>query len=1031
MADNNLTPKEEFLLNPVTEHNIEDAAVATFETNLKHGLKVTVPITPQQDLHGMPNPYPAGASVNLIPDGTDTENGYVSGYRLNSDGTTTVAADIYVSEYFPINEETTYTWSNRVNGSETPSICFYDENKEFISGIAINRQYSHTFTPPSGAVYCRSSQTTYSFQEANPSTGSAFQLEVGSTATGYRRYSNICPITGISSSFIAHTGANLLSKNRQFTKGYPHNGKVTSSGTYSTYFVPVPKNKRIGFYATTSGVATYYALADGRAIGSNVSGQYTMTNRSNESLMGNNNTRFAMVTMVNYGGFTDNYIRSKQVNIWFDARSTYADPQDNQYITVAFTDPSTGDPMTIYGGSLTLNEDGSADLVCPFGYVEYDGSEDEAWLYETTGFGYKNAYIRPPSDFKSNQRTVDELRCSICDTGTETRGGRTSVAKDKCYISPTPYINFALLDTFGMSSAAEFRAWLQNGHTIQIVGALLNPKTYHFPNVGQLKAFLGQNNIWSDVGNVNVKYLTQNSETGVEWRRDRALELRRRAMIADAPKIHTAIGSSETGGLASFNSYVKAPVNKIEIPFSPKQDLHGYDHPWPAGGGKNLIDPNGIISGAINATTPGPIDSSTIRVVTDYIPVTVGESYVASIESDKVYVCCHYYNSEKAGISTNITDNPFTVPDGVSYARLVFKFPDNSTITPSDITQAQLEKGSTATAYAPYENICPISGWTGANISHADKNLLGGIDLANRLAVVYGNTYMNYDDKTLRFPYSGYATNIDALGVKFKENTQYTFILALANPQIERSNMTIVYTDGSVTYVPDSVATTESIKVVVSTAGKTVRGLGKKQSGGTTYVYYDDSGIFEGVLTAADFSPYVGQILPINWQNDAGTIYGGTVTLNEDGSCDIQPTKAAMDLGSLTWTYLIDGAYPYFRSSRADAIYGYHGITTIVCSNYLAIYNRNYTDFRARDYNNQICCSRQTGYTTVTVQDSRYTDADAFKSAVTGVTIVYDLATLPSPIHFSNLEQLKVWLGENNFWCDISDDITVKYWNRG
>ena len=64
MADNNLTTKEEFLLNPVEEHNITDAAVASFETNLKHPLKVTVPITPVQDLHGYDAPWPAGGGKN-------------------------------------------------------------------------------------------------------------------------------------------------------------------------------------------------------------------------------------------------------------------------------------------------------------------------------------------------------------------------------------------------------------------------------------------------------------------------------------------------------------------------------------------------------------------------------------------------------------------------------------------------------------------------------------------------------------------------------------------------------------------------------------------------------------------------------------------------------------------------------------------------------------------------------------------------------------------------------------------------------
>ena len=32
------------------------------------------------------------------------------------------------------------------------------------------------------------------------------------------------------------------------------------------------------------------------------------------------------------------------------------------------------------------------------------------------------------------------------------------------------------------------------------------------------------------------------------------------------------------------------PIKELEINIDPVQDLHGYDYPWPAGGGKNLVD---------------------------------------------------------------------------------------------------------------------------------------------------------------------------------------------------------------------------------------------------------------------------------------------------------------------------------------------------------------------------------------------------------------------------------------------------------
>ena len=41
----------------------------------------------------------------------------------------------------------------------------------------------------------------------------------------------------------------------------------------------------------------------------------------------------------------------------------------------------------------------------------------------------------------------------------------------------------------------------------------------------------------------------------------------------------------------------------------------------------------------------------------------------------------------------------------------------------SGTVKPQLESGSSATAFAPYSNICPITGHTGANVVRTGKNL--------------------------------------------------------------------------------------------------------------------------------------------------------------------------------------------------------------------------------------------------------------------------------------------------------------------
>ena len=49
-----------------------------------------------------------------------------------------------------------------------------------------------------------------------------------------------------------------------------------------------------------------------------------------------------------------------------------------------------------------------------------------------------------------------------------------------------------------------------------------------------------------------------------------------------------AVWETIVGNPVSFTAR-NAPLKQLSVAFSPKQDLHGYDSPWPAGGGKNLL----------------------------------------------------------------------------------------------------------------------------------------------------------------------------------------------------------------------------------------------------------------------------------------------------------------------------------------------------------------------------------------------------------------------------------------------------------
>ena len=93
----------------------------------------------------------------LVPNGTDTSNGYKNGYYLTSNGAENGGADTYISEYFDVVANDSYILKDRIGNANLASVCFYNANKQYISGYAVNRE-TKIITTPSNAVYARCTQ---------------------------------------------------------------------------------------------------------------------------------------------------------------------------------------------------------------------------------------------------------------------------------------------------------------------------------------------------------------------------------------------------------------------------------------------------------------------------------------------------------------------------------------------------------------------------------------------------------------------------------------------------------------------------------------------------------------------------------------------------------------------------------------------------------------------------------------------------------------------------------------------------------
>lgn len=197
----------------------------------------------------------------------------------------------------------------------------------------------------------------------------------------------------------------------------------------------------------------------------------------------------------------------------------------------------------------------------------------------------------------------------------------------------------------------------------------------------------------------------------------------------EAPETNVSVGywfteKTASGNPVSFSDGAGGkPVKSLEIAFSPKQDLNGYDHPWPGGGGKNKFDIEGCLDSA-GATYTKDGDSYTITAIsalfsTPFVfadeDTTVTLSVEAFTNGTTSNVRIDFLNSSETVVGT-LYAGPFTSKT-VTASKMRFNWSTAGTFT---ISKPQLELGSTVSAYEPYSNICPISGWSQLELHHAD-----------------------------------------------------------------------------------------------------------------------------------------------------------------------------------------------------------------------------------------------------------------------------------------------------------------------
>lgn len=172
----------------------------------------------------------------------------------------------------------------------------------------------------------------------------------------------------------------------------------------------------------------------------------------------------------------------------------------------------------------------------------------------------------------------------------------------------------------------------------------------------------------------------------------------------------------------------------------------------------------------------------------------------------------------------------------------------------------------------------------------------------------------------------------------------------------------------------------------------------------------------EASFTDDMFEPYTADTYTITIPTSAGTVYGGTLTVDQGGSGTLTVGWGSVDLGTLTW-YKNNGDNLYFYATVAGKA---RGLTNVMSDRFVTVSRSewgSYSDaISGRDTSSQVY-----------IKSSQYSSQTAagFKASVSGVNIVYELEN-PTTYNLT-AEQVTTLLGDNTVWMDADGTIDLEY----
>lgn len=345
--------------------------------------------------------------------------------------------------------------------------------------------------------------------------------------------------------------------------------------------------------------------------------------------------------------------------------------------------------------------------------------------------------------------------------------------------------------------------------------------------------------------------------------------------------------------ILSLNPLVTA--TDITADITPVQDLHGYDKPWAGGAGKNKLQVTAS-STTINGVTFTVNSDGSVFVAGGQTASANANLYVAgdSVMSfgDDILTGCPANGSnttyrmefrdvtDSASVYDYGTGTKIDASTNGHTCRVVVAIRNGYTTPTDGLTfYPMIRADGTSATWEPYANECPITGWTGVNLSQSNQNLLSTPYFSSSGTINNVQFTVNADYSV---SISGVASSPAVFILKdsmyLPAGTYYTPGPGVAGAQI-------VLRSGN--YSGSGVYWFNNAKVFTIAKGQYFGVVLRVEAGnaavGTSYP------LIAWSSSEVSYVPGALTVTPISWQSEAGTIYGGSIDI---GSGDLTETWA-------------------------------------------------------------------------------------------------------------------------------------------